>query len=129
MPTTKGASPEASNDVLTLPLQHVTIFHRGDELTGKFPADEVEVLKAVHGPDKVRVDGPANDDGEFSISADGEYARLQRKYKTINAPDPVRIAFAGGARELERYGFKLGRAANTEAPRFGGRDHKVRKAA
>jgi hypothetical protein len=122
-------NPKQESDVVTLPLQHVTIYHRGDTLTGVFPADEVEVLKAVHGPDKVRVSDEAADEGEFNLSADGEYARLQRKYRAINAPDPVRIAFSGGARDLERYGFKLGRAMNVEAPRSGIRDHRAKKAA
>lgn len=111
-------------DTKELPLKLVHVDRGHDTVPVTVPAHEVEVLKAVHGPSAVRVVGDADETGDFPASADGEFRRLQRKYRRRNAPDATLIAFRGGARDLERYGFSLDRAPDAEAPMAGVHRHK-----
>lgn len=120
----------SDNEKLSLPLYAVHIDRGNDVITANKPEHEVRVLKVVHGDKAVRVQGEADEDGDFAANADTELARLQRTYRRINAPDPVAIAFPGGSRELVSFGFELGRAASDEAPQAGIRHHaKAKKAA
>lgn len=114
-------------DTKTVELKLVHVDRGHDTVPVHVPEHEAEVLKAVHGLGAVRVVGDADEQVELSISADSELLRLQRKYYRVNAPDPALIAFRGGAHDLERYGFKLGRAPTEEAPMAGVRHHKQRK--
>lgn len=97
-------------------------------ITTEVPKHEIEVLRAVHGRAAVRDLGPADDEIELNIGADAEWVRLQRRYKRINAPDPVALAYRAGPRDLEEFGFELGRAGATEAPQSSVKKHKPAKA-
>lgn len=108
-------------------LQRVAIDRGNDVVTAVVPEHEVEVLKAVHGPNAVRMLDTDYDDAEYDANADAEYARLQRKYGRINDEDRVRIAFPGGPRDLERYGFKLTGNVGHEAPQALVEPHVRRK--
>jgi hypothetical protein len=119
-----------SNDVPQFPLFDVEIDRGRDVLTVAVPEHEIRVLRAVHGPDKVRAT-PSADKETIALndSADAEYARLQRKYYRINAPDPVRTAYPVGPEALAAHGFSLGRAPTEAAPAAMVKKHKQPEAA
>ena len=96
-------------------LHNVQIDRGSTVLVSEVPEHEIEVLRAVHGRDAVQDMGEVEDDIELNIGADAEWTRLQRCYHRANAPDPVARAYPAGSRELERFGFELGRA-NEAAP-------------
>lgn len=116
------------NDTITCKLVEVHIERGRDVLTVNVPKHEVDVLRAVHGPANVREGEITDEELELSASADAEFARLQGKYKRVNAPDPVSIAHRTGARALEDFGFSLGRGTREAAPQAGIRAHKPVKA-
>lgn len=100
------------------------LIERGkDIIVAQVPEHEVEVLKVVHGAANVRLDESAEVEViEVDGNADMEFLRLQSRYKRINAPDPVRIAFPGGARDLQGQGF--GRGDVREMPMSSQKNHK-----
>jgi len=112
------------NESITVKLQAVEIERGRETITVEVPAHEVEVLRAVHGPHKVRVTDEHVDDMVLDDSADAEFARLQAKYRRVNTPDFVSAALRGGARDLREFGFSLDRAAREAAPMAGVRNHK-----
>ena len=91
---------------MKLKLIDVEIDRGRDVVTVAVPAHEVRVLRAIHGPDKVR-EAPVQGgfDDTFDENVHAEYDRLTRKYRRINAPDPVRIAYPMGAEQLAEHGF------------------------
>lgn len=102
---------------MKLKLIDVEIDRGRDVITVAVPAHEVRVLRAIHGPEKVR-EAPvqAGFDDTFDESVHAEYDRLSRKYRRINAPDPVRVAYPMGPEQLAEHGFDtqaLGQAAPT----------------
>lgn len=103
------------SNTVEVKLQAVSILRGRETIAVEVPAHEVEVLRAVHGPANVRA-GDIVGAIDLDESADIELMRMQNKYKRINAADPVLAAFPGRARDLEREGFKLGRAASQAAP-------------
>lgn len=119
------------SETITVPLIEAHIERGHDKIVVHVPAHEIDVLKAVHGPANVIAGKEVDDEIELSGSADDEYQRMQRKYKRINAPDPVHVALAhrGGQSALREYGFELNRGAREPAPQAGVRNHKKPKAA
>lgn len=113
-----------SNETTTFRLAHVEIERGRDVLTVSVPEHEVLVLEAVHGTANVRVVDGDEDEIELSVNADHEFARLQNRYRRVNAPDMVRAAFPEGPRGLERHGFQLGRGGVQAAPQSAVRNHK-----
>lgn len=110
----------SEEETVTLQLVEVHIDRGRDVITVDVPLHEVEVLKAVHGVSgAVRIADPDTGEIDLDISADAEIDRLQRKYRRTGAPDPVTIAFRGGARDLERHGFVFGRKAQEAPPQSG----------
>lgn len=94
---------------LTLDLYPVTIRRSKEEVVGGlFPKHEIAVLRAVH-RGKVDVGQEPEDDREYSISAEGEFARLLKAYNRVNSPNPVPGVFMGGADDLAQFGFETGR--------------------
>jgi hypothetical protein len=78
------------------------------------PAHEIEVLRAMYDTPElelVTIHGPAGGDAddpdtiELNPDKNAEFDRLKRRYHRVNAQNPVDLAFRGGARDLERYGF------------------------
>lgn len=109
---------------------HAVEVERGREtIVVEVPEHEVEVLRATHGPGNVRIVQKDVGEAELDASADLEFTRLQRRYRRVNAPDPVLMAFRDGVRGLERHGFSLERVVQDDAPRAGIRDHRKKKAA
>lgn len=108
----------------TFPLIDVLIdTERGSTtLSDSVPRHEIEVLRAVHGFDKVHEIGKSDDEIELSANADAEWARLTRKYQRINAPDPVPLAFRTGPSGLKAHGFEV-RGNYEPAPQSGVRKH------
>lgn len=107
---------------LTLTLQTVHIQRGKDVIVVTVPEHEVEVLRVVHGSANVRVADAEADTMEVEGNADAEILRLQSRYKRINAPDPVRLAFPGGPRDLAGHGFGRGEVA--EQPMSSLKNHK-----
>lgn len=91
-------------------LHDVQIDRGSTVLTTEVPEHEIEVLRVVHGRDAVIDLGASDDTIELNTGADAEWSRLQRRYHRVNAPDPVARAHPAGPRDLERFGFELGRA-------------------
>ena len=104
-------------ETANLKLVNLDIDHGKNVLTVAVPEHEINVLRLVHGGDKVRrSEVQEGDTQDFDASADAEYDRLTRKYYRVNAPDLVRAAFPMGAAQLEQAGFVLGREGATKAP-------------
>lgn len=115
------------SEKINVRLQLVAIQRGSDVISTIVPEHEVEVLRAVNGPANVRIEDPHVDDREMDASAEGELLRLQQSYRRINAPDPVRLAFPTGARDLAGYGF--GASAAREVPMSVQKNHKAKPAA
>jgi hypothetical protein len=115
-------------DTITLPLHRVTIDRGRDVLTVEVPEHEIDVLRAVHGVAEVRDLGAGDDEITLDANADAEWNRLQRRYKRINAADPVIVAYRTGPSGLKARGFALGRGAVEAAPQAGVRKHDKPKA-
>lgn len=96
-----------------------------DVLSVHVPEHEVRVLKAVHRPEHVRAVEDSPYRCELPDNADGEYARLSRKYFRPNAPDAVGIAYPLGGSMLESFGFTLQRADDEPAPQSEFIDHEL----
>lgn len=118
------------SDTLTFPLHLVLIDQGATVLATTVPEHEIALLKVVHGEANVKGQGPYDDDEiELSISAEAEWARLSRKYRRINTPDMVPIAFRVGPRQLEEFGFSMEHAAGATAPEaHHAKDKKVKPA-
>jgi hypothetical protein len=112
-------------NTITHKLVSVAIERGIDRLYVRVPEHEIDVLRAVHGPANVHPGDFTDEKLELPISADAEFARLQAKYRRVNAPDPVGIAHRSGPRSLEDYGFELGRGTREEVPQAGLRDHRA----
>lgn len=83
-----------------------------DVITVAVPAHEVRVLRAIHGNEKVREAREQKGyEDEFDANVHAEYDRLTRKYRRINAPDPVRLAYPMGPDQLAEIGFDPASAA------------------
>lgn len=83
---------------------------KNTHLTVDVPEHEIAVLRAIHGDEHVKAMGPTGgaEDPEFielvpDINA--EWDRLNRKYRRINAPNPVEAAFPSGKDALAKLGF------------------------
>ena len=111
------------SETITCKLVDVSIERGRDTLTINVPKHEIDVLRAVHGPANVREGGITDETLELPAGADAEYQRLQNKYRRVNAPDPVRVAYPVGPKSLEDFGFDLGRGAREAAPQSGARKH------
>lgn len=119
-------------DKITVVLHAVEIERGKDVVAIDVPAHEVNVLRAIHRPDAIRVTSKDAGEIELDASANAVFASLQRKYVRIGAPDPVRLAYPEGAAGLEKYGFAFGdgESAEVKAPQNRVRDHgKEAKAA
>lgn len=79
-----------------------------DVLRVKVPAHEIAVLRVVHNGANVIDHGQTQEVDDFPVRAADEVARLQRKYRRINEPDPVRMAFPALELDVARYGFEAG---------------------
>lgn len=112
------------NETLSLPLYNVTVDRGSTVIPVVVPRHEVDVLRAVHGVAEVQIVGEADEEIALDSSADTEWARLTRKYRRMNSPDPVGIAFRTGPSQLEAHGFSLRRSAAAAAPQASIRDHK-----
>jgi hypothetical protein len=112
-----------SNDTITCRLVDVHIDRGRDVLTTQVPKHEVDVLRAVHGPMNVREGDVTDEELTLPASADAEFARLQGKYRRVNAPDPVVMAHRTGPAALKEYGFSLDRGPREAAPQAGIRKH------
>lgn len=100
----------SKSTTLTLDLYPVTIRRSKEEVIGGlFPKHEIAVLRAIH-PNKVDVGKEPEDDREYSISAEGEFARLLKAYNRVNSPNPVPAVFPGREGDLEQFGFETGRS-------------------
>jgi hypothetical protein len=108
---------------MQVPLVAVTIDRGTTVIATQVPEHEVDVLRAVHGVAEVQTQGDTGDTMPLSKSADDEWARLTRKYKRINSPDPVSKAYRTGPAALEAFGFHMGRGASQSAPQSGVRVH------
>lgn len=96
-------------NTITLDLYPVTIRrNKNEEITGLFPKHEIPVLKVVH-RGKVEVGKEPLDDKEFTVSAEGEFARLAKAYHRVNSANPVPATFLNGPEDLAQYGFETGR--------------------
>ncbi len=105
------------SDTLTFPLHLVLIDQGATVLATTVPEHEIALLKVVHGAENVKGQGPYDDDEiELSISAEAEWARLSRKYRRVNSPDMVPVAFRTGPSQLEAFGFSMEHAADAIAP-------------
>lgn len=96
------------------PLYAVEITRGKDVITVDVPEHEVRVLKVIHdlpNAAMVAVKGPSGGLGEdqetreLPVDINEEFDRLIRTYQRVNAPNPVLIAYPGGASELARFGF------------------------
>ncbi len=119
-----------TDNLQTLETREVRIDRGRDQLQIFVPEHEIPILKVVHGEFNVNeVEDGETDTAEFTKDADIEFRRLQAKYRRVNAPDPVLIAYPTGAKSLD--GFTLGRGARTQAPQSVAVDHgkAARKAA
>ncbi len=83
-----------------------------DVIHVKVPAHEIPVLRVVHNGANVIDHGQTQEVDDFPVRAADEVGRLQRKYRRINEPDPVRMAYPGLERDVERYGFEAGGQAS-----------------
>lgn len=96
-------------NTLTLDLYPVIIRRsKNEEVGGLFPKHEIPILKAVH-RGKIEVGKHAEDDKEYTISAEAEYARLLKAYYRVNSTNPVPSVFLNGPEDLEQFGFEAGR--------------------
>lgn len=111
------------SDTITCKLVEVSIERGRDTLTIEVPKHEIDVLRAVHGLPNVREGDITAETLELSDSADAEFQRLQNKYRRVNAPDPVRVAYPVGPKSLEVFGFDLGRGPREAVPQAGERKH------
>lgn len=111
------------SDTITVALHDITIDRGHEVLTDQVPKHEIDVLRAVHGPAQVQDLGESDEDMALSASADAEWGRLHRKYKRVNAVDPVPVAYRTGPAALKAFGFELGRGVVEEAPQAGIRKH------
>jgi hypothetical protein len=118
-----------SNDTVTCILVEVYIDRGRDVLTTLVPKHEVDVLRAVHGPMNVREGEASDEELTLPVSADAEFGRLQGKYRRVNAPDPVGMAYRTGPAGLKEFGFELGRGSREAAPQAGIRTRGKPKAA
>ena len=100
---------------ITCKLVNVTIERGRDVLSVDVPKHEIAVLRVVHGGANVTEGDVTDDEIDLPDSADGEFMRLQGKYRRVNSPDPVGAAFRIGPPALEEFGFKLGRRVD-QAP-------------
>lgn len=119
------------SETITLPLYAVLIStaRNATTLSAVVPKHEIEVLRAVHGPDRIRVQGTSDgDEIALNVNADAEWARLFRKYRRLNEANPLNLAFRTGPAALEAYGFDLGRGSNEPAPQSSVKKHKPAKA-
>lgn len=118
---------------ITLPIYAVEIERGKDVCAIEVPAHELNVLRAIHKPDAIRVTSKDAGEAERVPNAYAEFANLQRKYRRNGAPDPVRLAFPDGPAGLEKFGFVVDDAGSEEvakAPQSRVRDHaKEAKAA
>lgn len=105
-------------------LQNVEIIRGKDVITVDVPAHEVEVLKAIHGLERVSVVGQSEDTVSLSANADNEIDRLRRKYRRVNAPDAVDIAFRNGAKDFLAIGFKPGSGIAHNEPQASVKKHR-----
>lgn len=112
-----------NDETVTCRLVEVHIDRGRDVLTTLVPKHEVDVLRAVHGPMNVREHAVTDEEQELSVNADVEFARLQGKYRRINAPDPVSMAHRAGPAGLKEFGFSLDRGQREAAPQAGIRKH------
>lgn len=108
------------------PQVHVLIDRGSEVLNVHVPEHEVPILKLVHGAQAVQEVGVSDDDIVLDDNADAEFGRLQRKYRRINSPDPVAIAYPMGPTQLS--GFKRTGEVVKEAPRADARTAKTRAA-
>lgn len=109
---------------ITLPLHNVHIQRGRDILTVEVPKHEIRVLVACHGSHNVRDQGEAEVEGTFDADAGAEIERMRRKYRRVNAPDPVAAAYPMGAESLASAGFKeTGKAAKV-APQASVKDRR-----
>lgn len=105
------------SDTITFPLHLVLIDIGSTVLATTVPEHEIALLKVVHGAENVKGQGPYDEDEiELSISAEAEWARLSRKYRRVNTPDMVPVAFRVGPSQLEAFGFSMDHAADEIAP-------------
>ena len=81
------------SNTVQCPQVHVLINRGSEVLNVHVPAHEVPILKLVHGSMSVKVKGDSEASITLAANADAEWVRLQRKYRRINSPDPVNIAF------------------------------------
>lgn len=107
----------------------VQIQRNHEVINSTVPEHEVRILKAMHGPDNVKVVAELDPEVEAKSLDDGpanELLRLHRLY-THKGQDrsPVDVAYPGGELDLERYGF-IGSMETTEQVRS---ETKVRKPA
>ena len=84
-----------------------------DVMHVKVPTHEIAVLRVVHRASNVIDNGRTGEVDDFPVLAADEIGRLQRKYRRINEPDPVRLAFPSLEYDLERAGFRPGQASVT----------------
>ena len=117
------------SEIITCKLVDVSIERGRDTITVDVPKHEIDVLRAVHGPSNVREGDLSGEVLELSDSADAEFHRLQNKYRRVNAPDAVRVAYPLGAKALEEFGFSLGRGIREDAPQSAVRKHAPKPAA
>lgn len=114
-----------SKDTITLDLFPVTIRRsKNEEIAGLFPKHEIAILKAVH-RGKVDVGKTPADDREYTVSAEGEFARLLKAYHRVNAPNPVPGVFLNGPEDLEPFGFQSGREDLAQGAESLSVDHKA----
>lgn len=107
----------------SFPLYDVTINRGREVIACAVPEHEARVIAVAHGPSHVRVLGPSGDTIALEPSADAEFARLQRRYRRLNAPDPVGQTFPLGPSALEAFGFD-GRGEVKQAPGSMVKKHK-----
>lgn len=114
---------------ITVPLQAIEIERGKDVIAIEVPAHEVNVLRAIHKPDAIRVTDKDVGVVERDNNANSEFASLQRKYVRIGSPDPVRLAYPEGAVGLEKHGFVFDADAREErAPQSRVRNHAKKPA-
>ncbi|GAB2619897.1 hypothetical protein [Novilysobacter erysipheiresistens] len=114
------------SETITLPLYDVLIGtpRNATTLSAYVPKHEIEVLRAMHGPANVRVQGETDDEIELNVNADAEWSRLFRRYRRLNDANPLNLAFRAGPSALEAHGFDLGRGRNDPAPQSSVIKHK-----
>lgn len=89
--------------LIAVPLNTVEIQRGKDVHVRDVPEHEVRVLRAIHRD--VRVINKDAGEIELDGNAFAEYLRLQNTYRQTGQKDPALVAYPGGARELEAFGF------------------------